>query len=1132
MIPPAGRPSSANVSPQVTDLLVRWAGSEYFSAIPENDALLLVDHARIHDLTLLTRLMRRHRVIQAVRAHTRRLWIESVVPTATKGTSHDLESVLQLAAEWLAVGLVAGRNENLSPTELARISVLCDQLPPVVADSFYTRLIAEVAKPATADRIHNDSGRLYLLVAASTRAFEVGEISRSHSLASEAVKYRDGLTPNSLETAKALTHLASRLLHVVSYLEPTQALQDRAMVIEIVDDARVALQQTGDEGASGVLQLGVALSNYWFQLGKKGGLPSLEAGELAYAAAIRAEGDLRDLLGMPTGRPFEERVASTGSLVALEVLPVLGRLLTEASSAAAMAGRSATAEASARAALQLAARPVHRFDAGLHLASVIGDVREISHIMEHLLTDILDGQLDELTINQRDRVLRRMARQSSQFRIVLKSSGQHHARRFWGWQIGRLFGYEVMPAMHGAGNGAANAHPVDADLEHGPPIETATSSKPKDSSSSAGQPTQPDTKASKNSLHAIDWIVKGVAEQQVRKVIRGLMFVAANAELIWADGLGGDAIRALQLADLWRPDRRAVTSGTSVNSSVSNPDVVMACLTMAEEFARGYCPHLQPEIVGRQAFVESLGIERRRELATRAAGLASVRGRGDLTVKNLALSARLSHDLGDAVAVASSVAQACEVARGELAESLGGVELLDVAERTTAQMTSLADWCAYSGYPSLAFHAAATGLGWLGQGLALSPQLVTEFELAERERADRTPESREALYQAVTERVVSMLVQESSPGSQKTQRTVMPVVTAGSTVVQLVAGIADRVWALVASRDVEGTLTFASAHLPLGYLQAQDLRARVWLELRPSRAGRPVPSLVRLHEEIVAPVLQLAPNSHPLLFVLHGALAGLPVHAARGPEGFLIEQRPVSYLSRLGAAGRSEIAAPRTAMVGGWDGDIHAPQEASEVTELLVAAGFAITRPRTAKIGKKRFLDPEGDLGLLHIAAHGDFRPWPQSLSSVLVLSPSVRITAADWLRNGAKADFVFLNACNLGNAAPRAGDLNGFPLAMRVRGTQATLAALGYIPPDRALEFARAFYERLPGSDTTTAYQAAVRHLIDEGAPACAWAPYLHDGPSVAIPVNKTDETRAKDRFIPKAIQPHRVSKSHRRHR
>jgi len=128
-------------------------------------------------------------------------------------------------------------------------------------------------------------------------------------------------------------------------------------------------------------------------------------------------------------------------------------------------------------------------------------------------------------------------------------------------------------------------------------------------------------------------------------------------------------------------------------------------------------------------------------------------------------------------------------------------------------------------------------------------------------------------------------------------------------------------------------------------------------------------------------------------------------------------------------------------------------------------------------------------------------------MNSRLRLSTKVSVTAREWLHSGCRAQFVFINACSVGQQSLHAGDLHGFPLAIRVRGTVTEVSALAPVRSGAARRFARTFYELWASEDSLAAYRGACLEAIRLGRSPSEWAPYLHSGAPVGLAVEKPGE-------------------------
>jgi hypothetical protein len=278
------------------------------------------------------------------------------------------------------------------------------------------------------------------------------------------------------------------------------------------------------------------------------------------------------------------------------------------------------------------------------------------------------------------------------------------------------------------------------------------------------------------------------------------------------------------------------------------------------------------------------------------------------------------------------------------------------------------------------------------------------------------------------------------------------------------------------------------------------LADKVWSQLRPTRIGKEVTSLEQLHKAIIEPIVPVIADVKTLLFVPQGAMSSLPIHAARGPDGYLIESRVVAYFPsdspNISPVGERLPEEPTSSwLVCGWDVSAQADRESREITRTLRQKQFDVEWPDNAKIGRERMLDGTHRVQGLHVSGHGSSLAWPKSFYSKLALSPRIQISAADWISQGPQADFVFLNVCGVGRVHPRSGDLNGFPLAVRIRGAKALIAATGYIPPSQAHAFAQLFYQQAHDTDSLSAYRHTVIASIANGMTPHGWAPYAHFG-------------------------------------
>jgi CHAT domain len=571
-------------------------------------------------------------------------------------------------------------------------------------------------------------------------------------------------------------------------------------------------------------------------------------------------------------------------------------------------------------------------------------------------------------------------------------------------------------------------------------------------------------------------------------IVMSLMYFA-NRSRDGGDPPSKDAVAGVCAAASWEAPRRVGRRVPCAQDSESNASLALFAARLAEDYVKGYCPARRAEVLLYLARANQLTDAERSNHAQTAYRVAGTHSRW-LEAASACLL-RMKLDRNAAPVAASDLVSVMQQA---VACALGTADLLDIVYWLYHLTDEAVAGLAAQELPVEAFNVAVGPLGIVRGVCSQDPSLLEEFELVEIWHAGRTTEVDERLVSLMRQRlersaVVSLpeprnlveLADECAPGR--------PVVF-----LQYYAGNKSGLRALGATVE-DGVVKHWERALPLDPDRLPRLQHAVWAQLAPRRAGRPVPTLETLHKIFVAPLLDRLPTEAVLMLIPHHSLAGLPLHAAQGPAGPLIGTRDVGYLSSIVEQTPKQV--PATALVCGWDPDIKAKQEQQRVTEILRQSGFVVCNPRDARKGREELLNADSRWGVLHIAAHGDFMPWPTSLQSRLRLSPSVEVRAAEWLVSACSARFAFVNACSVGHPALRAGDLNGFPLAMHTRGVVTMVAALVPVVADGAAQFVDHFYEGWRGQGRTSldAYARACRAAVDAGASPCRWVPYVHAG-------------------------------------
>ena len=233
----------------------------------------------------------------------------------------------------------------------------------------------------------------------------------------------------------------------------------------------------------------------------------------------------------------------------------------------------------------------------------------------------------------------------------------------------------------------------------------------------------------------------------------------------------------------------------------------------------------------------------------------------------------------------------------------------------------------------------------------------------------------------------------------------------------------------------------------------------------------------------------------------HGSLHYLPFHALHDGESYLLERHEISYLPnssllRYATPSRASRAEP---LVFGhsFGGKLpHAVQEARTVGALLGTAPLLEEDTSLARLRERAC-----DSGVLHLAAHGGFRP-DDPLFSGLALADGW-LTTLDVFNLRLKASLVTLSACQSGQNLIGGGDeLQGLMRAFLYAGAASLVLTLWAVEDQSMAQLMERFYRKLTeGWAKAAALRYAQRQFISrEGgdgryAHPYFWAPVFLTG-------------------------------------
>jgi tetratricopeptide (TPR) repeat protein len=252
--------------------------------------------------------------------------------------------------------------------------------------------------------------------------------------------------------------------------------------------------------------------------------------------------------------------------------------------------------------------------------------------------------------------------------------------------------------------------------------------------------------------------------------------------------------------------------------------------------------------------------------------------------------------------------------------------------------------------------------------------------------------------------------------------------------------------------------------------------------------------LEELYRKLVAP-LAGAIEGRRLLFVPHGSLHYVPMHALKGPDGrYLIESNEVSYcpsatVYRLCSRRPAAPGDGRFVGVGLPDGRTPHINEELDALARLFPDAVLLEGERARKAA---FLDLAPRARFLHLATHGYFRQDNPMFSSVRLADAP--LSFYDVFDLGLGAELVTLSACNTGLTGLSPGDeLCGLMRGFLHAGAPSLVVSLWAVNDRSTSELMQSFYRHLRGgADKRAALRSAELEVLDRYGHPYYWAPFV----------------------------------------
>jgi CHAT domain-containing protein len=272
------------------------------------------------------------------------------------------------------------------------------------------------------------------------------------------------------------------------------------------------------------------------------------------------------------------------------------------------------------------------------------------------------------------------------------------------------------------------------------------------------------------------------------------------------------------------------------------------------------------------------------------------------------------------------------------------------------------------------------------------------------------------------------------------------------------------------------TDTAQAVRLSVDLARVRHLLQLLWLNLRATSRSDPsrITSLTKnaqgllqhLYTALLSPLADTLTLYPKLIIVPHGPLHYLPFHALHDGETFLLEHHEIAYLP--GASFSRYVTEARSSPSGffalghSYGGMLpYAVQEAQSIAALL--GGRAVVEQEATLA---RLLEGSQDCRILHVAAHGDFRP-DNPLFSGLALADGW-LTTLDIFNLRLQASLVTLSACRTGQSVVGGGDeLLGLMRAFLYAGAASLVLSQWAVEDRSTAQIMETFYEKLAQGST-----------------------------------------------------------------
>jgi len=408
----------------------------------------------------------------------------------------------------------------------------------------------------------------------------------------------------------------------------------------------------------------------------------------------------------------------------------------------------------------------------------------------------------------------------------------------------------------------------------------------------------------------------------------------------------------------------------------------------------------------------------------------------------------------------------------------------------------------------------------------LESVLSVDREAGSAEPSSGTEERRleAAVHEVLLDRTGEFLTRQWAPG----QRTASPTSTIlNSLKARRKPSLLVRYFALesklyvcsvlAGNSRLEGTIKILDCNVAWVKNEAAKLENRLLAENSSAVSPDCAKHFWRLSESLLKPLQDQIANSELITFLVSEDFGNVPLHVLPFSNNKpLFVTHEVTYLPSLQAGEQisSETNPGYDRLVIGVDEDtdagIEAAAEAKAVKDILQEGLNRVLSPSDNTQARERLLSTY-KYSYAHLACHG----VSDAGCSQVVLDPNgMRITEHDYLKLGAKADFIFVNSCQAAEPSLLAGRTVGFATAFILRGARTCLLGSGFLDAEIAKEYGITLAQSVAsGREALKASISTMRQLYGKHLHPAVCAPYYLYGLPAHFATKHPSEKRGSPR-------------------